>query len=178
MKNLVFLPIELEINKTSFDINNPLHKTFRGLWDTKLVNEKDPEIKTIIDQLPYSKITLIKYNTQAMDVPPHVDVQCNFVKDQEEYRHIKENEPAGYRVVLEGSADKLEVFDGRQWRVARLPSCPFAYVLNSTISLHRVVGEVGRKTLYFRGFLNPTAHQSLIEKNLEKYRDYAIFRQI
>lgn len=177
MKDLIFLPIEIKIDKTAFDISNPVHKTFQGLWDTRLVEDSDPEIKNIVDQLPYSKITLIKYNTQAMDVPPHVDVQPNFLSDQEEYRHIKENEPSGYRIVLAGSIDKLEVFDGRQWRVAKLPSCPFAYVLNSTISLHRVVGEIGRKTLYFRGFLDKTKHRDLISKNLEKYKEYAIFRQ-
>lgn len=177
MKNLIFLPIEINIDKTIFDVNSPLHKTFRGLWNTQLINENDAEIKSIVDQLPYSKITLIKYNTQTMDVPPHIDVQSNFLNDQKEYQHIKQNEPAGYRVVLEGEIDKLEVFDGRQWRTAKLPSCPFAYVLNSTIALHRVIGEIGRKTLYFRGFLDSTKHQDLISKNLEKYEDYAIFRQ-
>jgi hypothetical protein len=176
MKDLIFLPIEITINKTIFNFDTPSHKTFGGLWDTRLVDESDPEMQHIIKQLPYLKLTWFKYNTQAMDVPPHIDVPYNFVKDRKEYQHIRKNEPAGYRVVLEGSTDKLEVFDGRQWRVAKLPSCPFAYVLNSTISLHRVVGEIGRKTLYFRGFLDEIKHREMILKNLNKYRDFAIFQ--
>lgn len=176
MKDLIFLPIEITIDKTTFDIEGPSHKTFGGLWDTKLVDESDPEIVNIVEQLPYSKITWFKYNIQAKDVPPHVDVQYNFTRDRNEYQHIKENEPAGYRVVLSGSTDKLEIFDGKKWHIARLPACPFAYVINSTISLHRVIGEIGRRTLYFRGFLDEEKHQKIISKNLEKYQEYAIFR--
>lgn len=177
MKDLIFLPIEIKIDKTSFNISNPLHNTFQGLWNTKLVNNNDPEIKNIVDQLPYSEITLIKYNTQTRDIPPHVDVRPEYVNNQEEYAHIKKNEPAGYRIVLSGSTDKLEIFDGMQWRIACLPACPFAYVLNSTDTKHRVIGETGRNTLYFRGFLNIEKHETLIKENLKKYNSYAIYRQ-
>lgn len=177
MQDLIFLPIHIAIDKTAFDIARPVHQTFQGLWNTQLVAESDPEISSIVEQLPYSKITLIKYNTQAADVPPHVDVRPEYVKNQEEYKHISSNEPAGYRIVLGGRTDTLEIFDGSQWRIAYLPSCPFAYVLNSTDVKHRVIGETGRNTLYFRGFLDIEKHQTLIKNNLEKYRDYAIYRQ-
>lgn len=177
MKDLLFLPIEIKIDKTIFDISNPLHKTFQGIWNTRLVESNNPEIKSLIDQLPFSSISLIKYNTQAVDVPPHIDVQPEYVKNQDEYQHIKKNEPAGYRIVLCGNIDKLEVFDGKEWRIAHLPSCPFAYVLNSTKAKHRIIGEIGRTTLYFRGFLDVEKHQILIKKNLEKYGNYAIYHQ-
>ena len=177
MKDLIFLPIDIEIEKTVFDIDSPLHKTFQGLWDTQLIDPDNPEIKNILNQLPFKTISLIKYNTQATDIPPHVDVQPNYVKTYDEYYHIKENEPAGYRIVLSGSTDKLEVFDGKEWRIAYLPSCPFAYVLNSTDVKHRVIGETGRKTLYFRGYLDTERHEELIRKNLKKYSDYAIYNQ-
>lgn len=176
MKDLIFLPIEIDIDATAFNFDGPSHKTFGGLWDTRLIDESDPQVEKIIKQLPYLKLTWFKFNVQAKDVPPHIDVQCNFVRDQKEYQHIKENEPAGYRIVLSGSTDKLEIFDGKRWQVARLPNCPFAYVINSTISLHRVLEETGRKTLYFRGFLDETKHKEIISINLEKYREYAIFR--
>jgi hypothetical protein len=175
IKNLIFLPIEIEIYKTVFSVFNPRHKTFQGLWDTQLIDPDDIEIKTITDQLPFCHVSLIKYNTQTADIPPHIDVQPDYVKNQEEYQHIKDNEPAGYRVVLSGRADRLEVFDGYKWMTARLPSCPFAYVLNSTHVKHRVIGEMGRRTLYFRGRLDKVRHQTLIQTNLEKYSDYAIY---
>jgi hypothetical protein len=178
IKNLIFLPIEIKIDKNIFNVSGPSYKSFRGLWNTQLIDPTNPEIKTLIDQLAFSSVSLIKYNVQAMDVPPHVDVQPEYVNNQQEYLHIKENEPSGYRIVLSGSTDKLEVFDGTDWRIAHLPACPFAYVLNSTVTKHRIIGESGRRTLYFRGFLNVEKHQSLLEKNLEKYSDYALYESI
>jgi hypothetical protein len=177
VKTLIFLPIEIEINKTIFDVLGPVYKSFQGLWDTQLIEADSAEIKPIIDQLAFSSISLIKYNMQVVDIPPHIDVQPDYVNSNKEYQHIRENEPAGYRIVLSGSIDKLEVFDGRDWKIAYLPSCPFAYVLNSTIVKHRVIGESGRRTLYFRGLLDVEKHRALLQKNLEKYKDYAIYHR-
>ena len=180
MKNLIFLPIELEIEQTVFDFDIHSLPTFDGLWETKFLTNDDldrPEIKSLCDQLPFEKITLIKYNRQSQDIPPHVDVQPFYVKEKKEYRHILSNEPAGYRIVLSGTADKLEVFDGQSWKTAFLPKVPFAYVLNSTTTKHRVISETGRMSMYFRGFLDRDKHQKIIEQNLQKYSDYAIYSQ-
>jgi len=180
MNNLLFLPIEITITKTSFIVEKECIATFNGLWQTKELTEVDIEssgISEITNQLPYKKITLAKYNVQPSSIPAHVDVQPAWTKTQEEYNHIKSNEPAGYRVVLMGSKDSLEVFDGVNWREAKLPQVPFAYVLNSTSCKHRVKNESGRQTLYFRGFLNEVEHAALINRNLEKYKEYAIYAQ-
>lgn len=177
MKKLIFLPIELTITKTFLNVDSPLYDTFDGLWNTRSVEADHPEIKYLIDQLPFSNLSLIKYNTQATDVPPHVDVQLGYVKDIEEYKNIIKNEPAGYRILLVGKEDALEVHDGKDWVRARLPACPFAYVLNSTTAYHRVINQTGRKTLYFRGFLDKERHHNMISENFEKYKDYAIFRK-
>ena len=64
MNDLIFLPIEIEINSITFSINRPTKLTFQGLWETKELNEWElnkSEIKYIADQLPFKKITLVKY---------------------------------------------------------------------------------------------------------------------
>lgn len=180
MNDLIFLPIELDIISIRYHIDKVSTSTFQGLWNTKelTVQEiKDSSIDHITDQLPYEKITLAKYNTQSSVVPPHVDVQPSWTRSIEEYTHIKNNEPAGYRVVLIGETDSLEVFDNKEWKKAVIPSIPFAYVLNSTQYQHRVNRGIGRQTLYFRGFLDKEKHRKLIEKNLKKYSEYAVFSQ-
>lgn len=180
MNNLLFLPIEITITETSFIIEKECVPTFKGLWQTKELTESDiatSGIGDITKQLPYKKITLAKYNVQPSSIPAHVDVQPAWTKTPEEYAHIKSNEPAGYRVLLIGNNDSLEVFDGVSWQTARLPQVPFAYVLDSTTCKHRVKNESGRQTLYFRGFLNEAEHANLIKKNLEKYKEYAIYAQ-
>ena len=180
MKNLLFLPIEIQISQVVFTIDKMSQPTFKGLWQTKELTEEEiisSGINQITNQLPYERITLAKYNTQPSMIPSHVDVQPAWTRTPEEYEHIKSNEPAGYRVVLIGGRSSLEVFDGVGWKVARLPNTPFAYVLNSTSCQHRVINEPGRQTLYFRGFLNKERHQKLIEKNLEKFKEFAIYSQ-
>lgn len=179
MQNLLFLPIEIDIISVTFDINQEALPTFQGLWQTKELTEdqrKSSGIDLITDQLPYEKITLAKYNTQPSSIPAHVDVQPSWTKTIEEYEHIKNNEPAGYRVVLIGDKNSLEIFDGETWKKARLPSVPFAYVLNSTEYKHRVLEDKNRKTLYFRGFLDRKKHLDIIEKNLKKYQEYAVYK--
>lgn len=180
MNDLIFLPIEIDIATTKFCIDRSAKPTFHGLWETKELSEteiSESQIRNITDQLPFRRITLAKYNTQTSIIPPHVDVQSEWTKTLEEYNHIKNNEPAGYRVVLVGKIDSLEVFDNRQWKKARLPKVPFAYVLNSTEYKHRVEREIGRQTLYFRGFLDEKKHREIIEINLKKYQNYALFSQ-
>ena len=180
MNDLIFLPIEIDIISTTFSINRPTKSTFQGLWETKELNEWElnkSEIKYIADQLPFKKITLVKYNTQSSIIPPHVDVQQEWTTAVEKFNHIKKNEPAGYRVVLIGQNDSLEVFDNREWQQARLPRVPFAYVINSTSCMHKLSFEAGRQTLYFRGILDENKHKELLKTNLNNYRDYAIFSQ-
>lgn len=180
MKNLIFLPIDLNIGGDFFDVDQPMISTFGGLWNTKVLGQEQydhPFIRSITSQLPFKEITLIKLNVQARDVPPHVDVKLGYVKNLKEFSHIKENEPAGYRIILKGKNDALEVFDGKHWQNCEVPKTPFAYVLNSTNTLHRVTDQSDRLTLYFRGYLDIDKHQQLIESNLSKYREYAIFAQ-
>lgn len=180
MKDLIFLPIEIDIASIRYSVDKPYSPTFQGLWQTKELSDEEiseSEISFITKQLPYEKITLAKYNIQTSIIPPHIDVQPSWVSTEQEYQHIRNHEPAGYRVVLTGKSDSLEVFDNREWRKAELPSVPFAYVLDSTKCQHRVKQESGRQTLYFRGFLDLEKHRKIIEKNLEKYRDYAIYSQ-
>lgn len=177
MKKLIFLPIELDIRTTEYHIETKEKKTFNGLWNTKFISSTHPELSTIINQLPFSMITMVKYNTQTSDIPPHIDVQKKYIRVSGEYEDIRSNEPAGYRILLCGSPTKLEVFDGKEWIVSKLPLCPFGYVINSTDTKHRIIGETGRNILYFRGFLDRDKHIRLINKNLEKYREYAIYSQ-
>jgi hypothetical protein len=180
MGDLIFLPIEIDIISTSYFVDKQASDTFRGLWSTKQLNESEidaSKIKSITDQLPFKKITLAKYNTQNSIIPPHIDVQPSWPSTLDEYQNIVNNEPAGYRVVLIGGHDSLEVFDNQKWKKAVLPKVPFAYVLNSTKYKHKVCSEPGRQTLYFRGFLDESKHKELIETNLKKYRDLAVFSQ-
>lgn len=178
-KNLIFLPIDIDLKDIdNFNTEAQSIETFGGLWKTSFIGDEvydNPVLKYISEQLPFQKITMGKYNTQNNCIPSHIDVQKSYVNDDIEYYHITSMEPAGYRIVISGHRDALEVYDGKNWITAYLPKTPFAYVLNSTTAYHRVEGEIGRTTMYFRGILDEEKHSKLLENNLTKFKDYAIF---
>lgn len=181
-KNLIFLPIDIDLkNINNFNTKSQSIETFEGLWKTSFIGDEvydNPVLKYISEQLPFRKITMGKYNTQNNCIPSHIDVQKSYVNDDDEYYHIKSMEPAGYRIVISGSSDALEVHDGKKWVTAYLPKTPFAYVLNSTTTYHRVKEEIGRTTMYFRGILDEEKHNKMLERNLIKFKNYAIFSGI
>ena len=180
MTKLIFLPIDITIPEedytieTGADSNWGRHTIF---WNSKILTvqqAREQKLGPIMDQLPFKEITFIKYNHQARDVLPHIDLVERL--NIPELSHIKENEPAGYRLVFTGSNDSLEVYDNKSWIKTTLPSVPGCYLLNSTATSHRVLNDTGRTGLYFRGVLDVVKHQDLISRSLLKYKDYAIYQ--
>ena len=188
MNNLLFLPIKINIpdiphsiDDKLYDLNKVVYFETWSVTEFTNINEikKHPSFKIIIEQLPFKQITLFKENIQLKDVMAHVDVNFNYQSkgliSYEEHDNILKNEPAGYRIVLKGKEDALEIFDGKDWKKVLLPKVPFAYIIYSTKIKHRVIGDTGRKTLYIRGSLDENLHNQLIQKNLKEYYNYALF---
>jgi hypothetical protein len=180
MKDLLFLPIDIDLSTLNFtQVNDPHPSTkWNGFWNASFITEKtikDNNLQTILDQLPFTQITRFFHKVQTVVVPAHIDVTPDMNYEPEEFAHIRENEPCGYRFVLKGSTDKLFVKNNTDWVQATLPSVPCCYVLNSTKGLHKLAMDEGRETLYVRGFIDPLKQKELIERSLEKYKDYAIY---
>ena len=68
MTNLIFLPIKLNIDNLDLNIETEEEKTFGGLWNTKFVSADHPNLEGIVKQLPFYKITLIKYNLSLIHI--------------------------------------------------------------------------------------------------------------
>jgi hypothetical protein len=180
MENILFLPIDIDISGVNF---NQLDKSSRltylnPYWDSTAITT-DTVIKNnfdkILNQLPFTEITVINYKIQQRKVESHIDVYPELGIKQEELDHIRQNEPAGYRIVLNGDPNSVEVFDGQRWVNAVTPSVPCCYLLHSTGARHRVKEDIGRTIIYIRGILDTMKHQELIKRSLEKYKNYAIY---
>lgn len=177
--NLLFLPIDIDLSQLKFyqEDRSVELKEYNPYWSSTPVDKKsiaNTGFDKILDQLPFTHITTLTHKIQQRAVERHVDVYPSMTFEKGELEHIKQNEPCGYRFVLKGNVDSLEVFNGREWIVARVPDVPCCYLLNSTAGYHKVKEDVDRETIYVRGFVDIEKHQSLIEKSLKKYRDYAI----
>ena len=96
--NLLFLPIDIEIPK--IDTILPLstiieNGKYQPFWNTSRIDEcVDKNLKFILDQLPFDKITNIYYKEQKGIVAPHYDVYPDMKFEEGEYKNILDNEPS------------------------------------------------------------------------------------
>jgi hypothetical protein len=178
---LLFLPIDIDLENFSFlqEENSEKNNLFNPWWNSTFIDKSAVEennFNRILNQLPFTKITRLFYKTQKTSVSPHIDVMPAMTMEDGEYDHIKENEPCGYRIVINGSVDKLRINTGSKWVETILPSIPSCYLINSSETLHSVDFDPSRQTIYIRGFIDVIRHNELIEKSLQKYKDYAIYK--
>jgi hypothetical protein len=179
MTDILFLPID--INLTGFDFtqfDNSIQLTaFNPYWNSSVITD-DTVIKNkfnlILEQLPFTKITVLTYKEQKSIVKEHVDVHPEMKLYENELSHIRLNEPSGYRFVISGATDAIEVFNGYEWVTARAPQIPCCYVLNATGTKHRIKEDLGRRTIYVRGFLDEEKHLKLLSNSYDMYKEYAI----
>lgn len=179
MGTILFLPIDIDLSTLSFiQKDRSVQLTdFNPYWDSTPIDQSsiiENKFYKILNQLPFVKITTMTHKIQQKAVGKHVDVYPSMKFAPGEFEHIKANEPCGYRLVLKGKKDSLEIFDGEQWITAKIPDVPCCYLLNSTIGHHRVKDDPDREIIYIRGFVDAIKHQQLIEKSLIKYSNHVI----
>ena len=183
-KNLLYLPIDINIETLAFTRDESLQKmpthTFQpGWWDSVILNHESViknNLKAVIDQLPFKKITMAMHKFQTAPVAEHFDVYPQMKISQEELYEIQNNEPCGYRLVIKVRNDVLEIWNGKEWLNPVLPESPCCYLINTTALKHRVKDDPGREIIYFRGILDKDKHLALIKKSLSKYKKQAVYK--
>ena len=179
MNNLLFVPLDIEVTETSFELVVKDSYNQNTFWTTTPVIGKENNYQlyiSLLDQIPLVNITTFTHKIQQSKVNDHVDYYGDNKNPQAEYIHLLKNEPAGYHVILKGKCDSLEIFNGKEWITPVLPQVPIAYLLNLTSCLHRVKEDHLRETLYIKGFVDEEKHKQLIERSLKRYGDLAIYQ--
>ncbi len=176
---ILFLPIDIDVHLTSFykEDNASRLTAYNPYWASTSLSSTDIEknnLDKILNQLPFTKITTVTHKFQEREVHSHIDVYPSMIFEDGEYQNIKDHEPAGYRILLQGGLDRLEIFNGVEWVVAKIPQAPCCYLLNSTLAQHRVKEDAGRELIYIRGFLDKQRHKTLIENSYNRYKEYVI----
>jgi len=177
--NLLFLPIDIDLSRLNFyqkDRSIQL-KEYNPYWSSSPIDKDTIErtnFNEILNQLPFEKITTLTHKIQQKKVESHVDVYPSMTFEKHELAHILENEPCGYRFVLKGNINSIEIFNGNDWVTAEIPAVPCCYLLNSTNGYHRIKEDINRETIYVRGFVDPKKHKDLIDRSYKKYKNYAI----
>jgi hypothetical protein len=177
--DIIYTPIDIDISRLGITIveGTDVVSKFNPYWDSTYLSDSTVQrngLDTILDQLPITKIGNIQYKVQQRAVGSHLDVYPAMQFMEDELENIKANEPAGYRILIKGSYDKLEVFDGRDWIAAKMPDIPCCYLINSTAGYHRVKDDPDRTLIYVRAMLDSDRHRALIEKSINKFPEYVI----
>lgn len=193
MKDLLFLPLDITLPELAFpELVNPDSNipgvsfwTYEQLLDLKSkeafpwktdLDSTRITYKNIISQLPFDSLENVRLSIQSKKVKPHVDVNDDIkINYPESYNHYLKNEPCGYRIVISGNKSAIKLIVNSKIVTAELPYVPCIYLLNSTKCYHYIDGDIGRKTIYIRGKVNTLEHKNIIEKSLEKFKDYAVF---
>jgi len=173
---LLFVPLDIKVTDINFDLGEKQNYHINH-WETFDVIGKENNYQnynSLLNQLPITDITIFTHKIQKNKIGPHYDYHG---LHDELYKHFKENEPAGYHVVLKGKGDSLEIFNGKEWINPILPKVPIAYLLNLTSCIHRVKEDNSRETLYIQGWLDIKKHNQLIERSLKQYGNLAVYSQ-
>lgn len=177
MKKLLFLPLDIEVPKFNFSIDDK----FLGRqlhWNVHTVLNEGGNYNNfnwLIDNISLERITLFLHKIQTKKVDSHLDMKPLNSDMLEEYKHTVKHEPAGFHILLNGKNDSLEIYTGSQWVTPILPKVPCVYLLNLTSCWHRVKEDPNRETFYIQGYFNTEKHTKLIERNLKIYSDLAIY---
>ena len=172
---LLFSPIDIDVDQLSFKKEGVNIKEFQEYWNSTTIKNVE-SLKHIIDQLPFRQLTVCTHKIQKKVVGAHVDVFDTMIFQEGELEHIKAHEPCGFRILLKGATDSLEIYNGKQWVTANVPNAPSCYVINSTDCKHRVKQDDLRETIYLRGIIDKNRHSELIRRSLEKYSNNAIYQ--
>jgi hypothetical protein len=185
MKKIVFLPIDIDLTELKFQQIKTATKSpaWQGdsWWDSSVVTEegvKENGFDKILNQLPLTKITRFLHKVQQKKADSHLDCQPKgMLYEDGEYEYLKSIEPSGYRIVLSGNPKALWVHNNKEWCNVTLPNVPCCYIINATAGFHKLDLDFGRETIYLRGYVDLEKHHTLLNRSLEKYKDYAVYFQ-
>ena len=197
MENLNWLPIDVPKFSYSREVirdfkRNYVPPTAKQFWAQKLteptidyspvrwvgdLTESQKKLANFIDEnLPFEYVINVKIHHPRTMGNWHLDF-TEPEKNKEIYAHNKITDPCGYRIVLQGNrVGDLEVKTSVGSEVPILPEETDVYVIGHTAVPHRTISiNPNRYIVFIHGKVDPDQHQYLLERSLEKYRDFAIW---
>lgn len=149
-------------------------------WTPKAIKYAPSLIKWIEDYLPFKDIRYCAALSSVGTIKAHSDIP--FTADQELIDYHKNNEPALFRIVIDGDLIKNGFYvssdtTGKQYTT--LPETSPGWAMGATTCLHGNDDQIpSHKILcYAMGELDRDKHQELIERSYLKYKDFAVIEQ-
>jgi len=202
MKNILWMPIDLPRFESSRAVIEdfkqaktfmPLGSIFEALrlttktsenygveqWRPDLTASQSKLADYIDKHLPFDHLVNVKIHHPTRTRPDD-QFHYDFVspdKNPELYQHNKNMEPCGYRLILQGGrTGELRVIAEGKSIVPVMPMDTDWYVLGHTNTAHSNIGyPEDRYIVFCHAWINKQRHTELIERSLEKYKNYTVF---
>lgn len=155
-------------------------ETLNWEWN-KTAREHFPEVIEAVSLLPFKKINVVTFvgAKNNKPIPPHYDFPLHQVPE-----YAIRNEPCSYRISIgdvndaffvsttQGSNDQ-EIDEGR-YLFGNMPANHTHWCMSATKAFHSTLPREDKETLFISGLLDDDAHDLLIARSYEKYKEYAI----
>lgn len=179
-----------------------------GVWQDNAIKLFPDLLEWIDNYFPFSHKLHVKLSRAKGDVLPHTDAhdfdndnfqgyfivdgqkvktpeKTNITKSQDMLQHQLNNEPCGYRFIINGSRNSLYMCKDEpasQKYYCTIPQDTDAWVLNNCSQPHgvdlqkpgiddnRIIGQI-------TGIVDVEKHQNLLEKSRTKYKQYVVHQE-
>jgi hypothetical protein len=189
IKNILFCPIDLEVpNFGIYDLGDNVQKSpihakywnveylcFNYVWRDSTDHPRQHLKEWLLSNLPFSRIEIARLNQQIYETSPHIDHPPNRFSTEWLVNQL-ETEPSGYRLVLKGDPNALKIHYSEKIMDGYVSSIPGAYLINSMESVHQLLKDDNRISLYLNGTIDRDKHNDLIQRSLEKYSEHVIWK--
>lgn len=145
---------------------------------TNDAKENCPELINYIETyLPFKKIKAASIMSSTGVVPEHFDMSPSASVEEKENYIL--NEPSLYRLVIDGEIHQNSFYVVNKTTpqtFCNMPTDSPGWAMGCYSCLHGNVEATPHQKilLYIMGDLDPDKHKSLIERSVEKYKDYVI----
>ncbi len=174
-----------------------------GEWQPNAIKLFPELLKWIDDYFPFEHKLHVKLSRAKGDVLPHTDAhdfdndnfqgyfivdghkvktpqKLKITKSQDMLQHQLDNEPCGYRFIVNGSKNSLYMVkeDTQEKHYCTIPEETDAWVLNNCTQPHgvdlqpdlddqRIIGQI-------TGIVNVEKHQQLLDKSTQRYKQFVV----
>ena len=176
--------IDWETNKPEYDVRGQLF----------LNKKSNYEVSTPKDGLTSSQLAVIEYCKKYLPFTDYINIKIHHIqttgmemhvdfgdptKNESLYEHTQENEPCGYRMVIQGTkSGEVAVSRNDEIIVPRMPEDTDWYSISHTGTLHGTPSNIDdikdRYVLFVQGWVDKEKNTELITRSLEKYKEYII----
>lgn len=136
-------------------------------------------IEYIDTYLPFKNLQAASIMSATGIVPPHYDMSPSMPEDIKQ--SFIANDPTMYRILIDGTIKENTFYVARKnfKEYIRVPKDAYGWVMGSFSCVHGNDEDLSHQKiiLYLIGEVDSERHISLINRSMEKYKDYAILKK-